>query len=89
MFLHIGADIEIIKKDIITVIDIKSVKTSDTTKEFLKKAYDDGRVVEVAQQPKSVVIVGDLGKEMIYLSPISSSTLQKRYDCIMQSEFSF
>ena len=87
MFLHIGADTEIIKKDIIAVIDVKSVDTSDITKEFLKKAYDEGRVVEVAQRPKSVVVVENSDKEIIYLSPISAGTLQKRADCIMQSDF--
>lgn len=87
MFLHIGADTEVIKKDIIVVIDVKAVNTSDITKEFLKKAYNEGMVVEVAPRPKSVVVVEEGSKDVIYLSPISSTTLQKRAECIMQSDF--
>lgn len=87
MFLHIGADTEVIKKDIIAVIDVKAVNTSDITKEFLKKAYDEGMVVEIAHRPKSLVVVENGDKDIIYLSPISPVTLQKRAECIMQSDF--
>lgn len=78
MFLHIGTDIEIMKKDIIVVIDIKSVENSDINSQFFNRAKKEGRVVNIIQQPKSVILVNHMGEEKIYLSPISSSTIQKR-----------
>lgn len=79
MFLHIGGDIVIPVKNIIAILDIESTTVSKDTKEFLKIAEEEGFIESVLRDlPKSYVITESDKKSKIYLSPISSVTLQKR-----------
>jgi len=79
MFLHIGGDIVIPVKNIIAILDIESTTVSKDTKEFLKIAEEEGFIESVSRDlPKSYVITESDKKSKIYLSPISSVTLQKR-----------
>ena len=80
MFLHLGADIVIPKKDVIMIIDIRT-KKSPVTKEFLQISEDEGFIRPVAEKIKSVIITTD----HIYMSPISCSTLKKRAENIFAS----
>jgi len=67
MFMHLGGDVVISLKDIISIMDIESSSTSSITKEFLKTAEDEGFILTEKNK-----------KTIIYLSPISSVTLFKR-----------
>lgn len=79
MFLHIGGDIIIKIKDIITIMDMETTTISKITKEFLKIAEEEGFIVNISDDiPKSFVITEVNKKSKIYLSPISTSTLLKR-----------
>lgn len=79
MFLHIGGDIVIPTKNIIAIFDIETTTVSKITKEFLKIAEEEGFIKSVNQElPKSFIITESDKKSKIYLSPISSITLQKR-----------
>lgn len=42
MFIHLGGDVVISIKDIISIMDIESSNTSNNTREFLKTAEDEG-----------------------------------------------
>ena len=73
MFLHIGGDVMIPMKDMIGVFDL-SRQDSPINLEFLKTADEEGFVVQLTGKPASLVIC----TKQVYLSPISTQTLQKR-----------
>jgi extracellular matrix regulatory protein B len=79
MFLHIGGDIVVPMKNVIAILDIETTTLSKDTKEFLKIAEEEGFIQAISEDiPKSFIITETEKKSKIYLSPISSSTLQKR-----------
>lgn len=80
MFLHLGADITVSKKNIIAIMDLDNTSTSKITREYLKKATDEGRVININTEelPKSYIITEEDGERRLYVSPISSKTLEKR-----------
>jgi len=75
LFLHLGRDVIIPRKDIVAILDIRS-KSSAITREFLNIAQDEGFIINVSDpgKEKTYVITGN----EIYLSPISCTTLKKR-----------
>ncbi len=79
MFLHIGGDFVIPVKNIIAIFDIESTTVSKDTREFLAIAEEEGFIISISDDlPKSFIITETDKKSKIYLSPISSVTLQKR-----------
>ncbi|NMA82253.1 MAG: DUF370 domain-containing protein [Epulopiscium sp.] len=79
MFLHIGADKEVVARDVITILNISTIDKSKITQEFLQQAKGDGMIQTISQDPpKSIIIAKENQKLILYLSPISSITLQKR-----------
>ncbi|MCR4436524.1 MAG: DUF370 domain-containing protein [Clostridiales bacterium] len=80
MFLHIGGDIVIPIKNVIAIFDIESTTISKDTKEFLTIAEEEGFIESISDDlPKSFIITETDKKSKIFLSPISSITLQKRF----------
>lgn len=75
MFLHVGGDVMVAKKDIIAVINAET-RRSAITREFFDVARDEGFLVQITRKgkEKSYVLTG----REIYISPISCSTLKKR-----------
>jgi len=75
MFLHVGGDVMVAKKDIIAVISADT-RRSVITREFFDVARDEGFLVHIAEEgkEKSYILTG----REIYISPISCSTLKKR-----------
>lgn len=79
MFLHIGGDVVIPVRNIIAILDIETTTISKDTREFLRIAEEEGFIETISQElPKSYIITENEKKSRIYLSPISSVTLQKR-----------
>lgn len=79
MFLHIGGDLVIPVRNIIAILDIDTTTVSKDTKDFLKIAEEEGFIESITNDlPKSFIITETDKKSKIYLSPISSITLQKR-----------
>ena len=76
MFLHLGEDTDVIADDIIGIFDIDNTTVSAKTRDFLKKAQNDGNVINVSDElPKSFVITKD---KKVYISLLSVSVLEKR-----------
>jgi len=75
LFLHLGRDVIIPKKDIVAILDIRS-RSSAITREFLDIAQEEGFIVNISEpgKEKTYVITGN----EIYLSSISCTTLKKR-----------
>lgn len=79
MFLHIGGDVVIPMKNVIAILDIETTTLSKDTRDFLKIAEEEGFIEAISEDlPKSFIITETDEKSRIYLSPISSVTLQKR-----------
>lgn len=77
MFLHVGADVVVSLKRVIAILDLRSTKEAEATREFMAMAQRSKRVLDVAGgEPKSIVLT----EQEVYLSPISSLTLKKRAD---------
>jgi hypothetical protein len=79
MFLHIGSDVVIPLKNVIAILDIETTTLSKDSRDFLKTAEEEGFIETISEDlPRSFVITEEDKKSKIYLSPISSVTLQKR-----------
>lgn len=86
MFLHMGKDVVVPLKEVISIIDLTK-EPSQLNCEFLKTAEEEGFMVQLGSNPISCIICSD----KIYLSPISAHTLYKRtkidYLTKLESEF--
>ena len=80
MYLHLGEDTVVRKKDIIGIFDIENTSVSKHTKDFLARSEKGGRAVTVSyEMPRSFVVCKEQGgEEKVYISQISASTLKKR-----------
>ncbi|WP_010246641.1 extracellular matrix regulator RemB [Acetivibrio cellulolyticus] len=79
MFLHIGGDFVVPIKNVIAIMDLESTTLSKDTRDFLSIAEEEGFIESISDDiPKSFIITEIDKKSKIYLSPISSITLQKR-----------
>ena len=75
MFLHLGGDVVVPKKDIIAILDCRT-RISPATKEFLEIAKDEGFIKKISQSDKDKSYI--VSNKEIYISPISCITLRKR-----------
>ncbi|MCF8010169.1 MAG: DUF370 domain-containing protein [Clostridiales bacterium] len=75
MFLHLGENTVIPRREIIAIIDVKARK-SPITEEFIDIAKDEGFIKDITLDGKAKSFV--ITTNNIYLSPISCITLKKR-----------
>lgn len=82
MFLHLGGDVVVPKEHVIAIINSQLIKKTEVNKEFLQLAEDEGFVIPITDKDsaKSFIVTS----EKIFLSPISSMTLKKRSDDIIE-----
>jgi regulator of extracellular matrix RemA (YlzA/DUF370 family) len=87
MFLHIGGDYIVSIKDIIAIVDMEKSTISQDTRNFLKISDEEGFIIDVIENemPKSFIITQEKHKSKIFLSPISTTTLYKRYELLTNS----
>ena len=84
MYVYIGKNTVIRKKDIVAVFDLDSSTVSVFTRKFLAKAEKEGRVELLCDDiPKSFIIT-DGGK--IYLSPFNTSVYRQEDQSIPKKE---
>jgi len=81
MFLHLGGDVVVLKKDVIAILDIRTRQTA-VTKEFIKTARDEGFIKNIYEKDREKSFV--VTTRDIYMSPISCSTLKKRSNDIFE-----
>jgi len=76
MYLHVGQETILPFADIVGIFDLDNTTVSRHSRDFLKRAQEEGNIVDVTTElPKSFILCGS-GK--IYLSQISTATLVKR-----------
>ena len=79
MYLHLGQDTVVKFDSVLGIFDMDTSTVSKFTRDFLSKAEKDGNVVNVSYVlPKSFVVCLENKKLKVYISQLSSSTLQKR-----------
>ena len=80
MYLHLGGDIVVNIKNIISIMDMENTSVSKITREYLSNAEKNKRVINVnfEELPKSYIITKEKNEIKVYISPISSVTLLKR-----------
>ncbi len=79
MFLHLGNDCVVRKKNIIGVFDLENTSVSKDTKEFLNNASKRKEVKYLTSEiPKAFIVTEENGKSETYISLVSSQTLRKR-----------
>ena len=78
MYLSIGNDMAVRERSVIGIFDLDNTSTSKRTREFLNAAEKDGQVVPCDDLPKSFVVTAEYGMNRVYLTSLSSSTLEKR-----------
>ena len=81
MFVHLGNNVVVNIKDIVTIIDIDNTTTSKITRDFLTECQRKNIVENVSDDlPKSAVVCKYKDKVKVYISQISPVTLQGRYN---------
>lgn len=65
-------------KSIIGIFDMDNTTTSKRTREFLAAAEQEGQVVPCDDLPKSFIVTAEYGMDRVYLTTLSSATLEKR-----------
>ena len=78
MFLSIGNDMAVRDSSIIGIFDMDNTTTSKRTREFLEKNEQEGQVVPCDDLPKSFVVTAEYGFDRVYLTSLTSATLEKR-----------
>ena len=75
MYLHIGEDTLVRDKDIIGIFDMDTSTVNKATRDYLKKAEKDKRVIYVNYDLSKCFVVTD---KNVFVSPINTGTLNKR-----------
>ncbi len=80
MYLHLGQEVVVRRRDIVGVFDMDNTTISPHTRDFLKQAEKEGRVEYVSYDlPKSfTVCAAGKGDTRVYVSQIAPATLKKR-----------
>lgn len=80
MFIHLGQEWIVNEKDVIGIFDIENTTISKNTRHFLAKSEKRKEVTTVSYElPKSFIVCSDKkNKNKVFISQISSSTLEKR-----------
>lgn len=81
MFVHLGNNVVVNIKDIVTIIDIENTTTSKITRDFLTECQKKNIVENISEDlPKSAVVCKYKNGIKVYISQISPVTLQGRYN---------
>jgi len=79
MFLHLGGEAIVRKKDVVAIFDMDNTTISRSSRDFLAHAQDTGIVINVSEElPKSYIVTQSKEGSRVYISSISPATLLKR-----------
>ena len=79
MYLDLGQDTVIDDKSIVAMFDIDACTVSKKTRDFLAAAQKNGEVVNVSfELPRSFVVCRENGRNVVYISQLSTKTLSNR-----------
>ena len=78
MYLNIGNDMAVRDRNVIGIFDLDNTTTSRRTREFLERNEKEGQVVPCDDLPMSFILTAEYGMDRVYLSALSTQTLEKR-----------
>lgn len=79
MFVNLENEISIKKKEIIGIFNLDTASVSPVTKDFLKKAGGDMKIVYASKRvPESFVLADNGFNESVYMSSFSVDTVLGR-----------
>jgi hypothetical protein len=79
MYLHIGGEYMIKKDSIIGIFDLENTTISKITKEYLTDKEKTSKVITVNEEmPKTFIVSNNNNITKVYITSISSKTLEKR-----------
>ena len=86
MYLHLGQETVVKKRDIIGIFDLDTTTVSKISRNYISGAEKNGEVVNVSfELPKSFIVCSEKNKDKtVYISQISSQTLLKRSEGIIE-----
>ena len=82
MYVYLGQNELVEAKRIIGIFDLDKCSTEKRTREYLSSAQAEGVVLDVSGQlPRSFVVCDHpYHPQIVYLSQLSSATLQRRWE---------
>ena len=82
MFLHLGQNEIVPSRRVIGIFDLDKCSYSKRTREYLSAADKEGVVLDISGDiPKSFVVCDHpYNPQIVYLSQLNSTTLQKRVE---------
>lgn len=84
MYVHAGNNRIIRTREIVGIFDMDTATMQPATKEYLRTAEKDGRMINIKEEiPKSFIITSEKCGDKVYVSQISTSALLGR----INSEF--
>ena len=79
MYIHLGNEMVVSEKDIVGIFDLETTTISKHSRKFLEIAEKQKQVINVSYElPKSFIVTSKNNENKVYISQISTSTLQKR-----------
>ena len=79
MYIHLGNEMVVNENDVIGIFDLETTTISKHTRRFLEIAEKQKQVINVSYElPKSFIVTDNKRQKNVYISQISTSTLQKR-----------
>ena len=79
MYLHIGNSYSVDMNDVVGIFDIENTTVEKCTKKLLERAEKEKICIYTTyEMPKSFIIIMKNGREKVYISQLSASTLRKR-----------
>ncbi len=85
MYIHLGGDYVVKESEVIGIFDLDTSTVSKHTRDFLSKKEKEKKVVYTSYElPKSFILTTNKKQEKIYISQISSQTLEKRSGIIVK-----
>jgi len=84
LYIHLGRNTVVARKDIVAVFDLDNSSQSHLTRDYLARAEREGRVINVSEDlPKAFVLCfDDRYGQRIYLTQLASSTLLRRSETL-------
>lgn len=80
MYLDIGGEQLIRTKDLLGIFDLDNTTVNKATREYLNEAEKTGFTKTVSYDlPKSFLVTVENNDRMVYISPLSTATIFKRF----------
>lgn len=81
MFLNLGGNVSVRKRDIIGVFDMDNLPADSQVMEFLKENEKNDNVKVVGMGiPKAIVVTNDGRSTSVYITTISASSVKGRFE---------